>query len=97
MNGIGQRLERGDDDRIAGVDTKRVDVLHRANRDAGVGGIAHDFVFDLLPASEVALDHDLPDGAETQSNAHALLEGLLRVDDATARPSERKGGPHDGG
>ena len=45
---------------------------------------------------KIALDHDLADGAEAQAGAHALLEGLDRVDDATARATEREGRPHDG-
>ena len=56
---VGERLDRRDDDRVAGVDAQRVDVLHRAHGDARVLVVAHDLVLDLLPADEAALDHHL--------------------------------------
>ena len=74
---VGQRLDRRDDDRVAGVDAERVDVLHRAHGDARVVGVAHDLVLDLLPADEAALDHDLADRARPQPGPDALPVGLL--------------------
>ena len=65
--GSGQRLDRRDDDRVAGVDAERVDVLHRAHRDARVLGVAHHLVLDLLPADEALLDHHLADRAGAQA------------------------------
>ena len=67
VNGIGQGLDRRDDDRVAGVDAERVDVLHRADGDARVIGVAHHLVLDLLPADEALLDHDLADRAGPQA------------------------------
>ena len=84
-----------DDDRIAGVDAQRVDVLHRADRDARVVGVAHDLVLDLLPADEAALDHDLADRARAQAGADPLAIGRLGLDDAAAGATEREGGPDD--
>ena len=83
---IGQRLDGRDDDRVAGVDAERVDVLHGADRDARVGGVAHHLVLDLLPAGEIALDDDLADGTGAQARTHAVEVFRLRGDDAR-RPS----------
>ena len=88
--GVGQRLDRRDDDRVAGVDAERVDVLHRADGDARVVGVAHHLVLDLLPADEAALDHDLADRARAQAGADALAVGRLGLDDAAAGPAERE-------
>ena len=49
----------------------------RADRDARVVGVAHDLVLDLLPADEVALDHDLADRAGAQAGPDALVVLLL--------------------
>ena len=87
---VGQRLDRRDDDRIAGVDAERVDVLHRADGDARVVGVAHDLVLDLLPADEALLDHDLADRAGAQAGADALAIGGLGLDDAAAGAAERE-------
>ena len=95
MDRVGQRLDRRDDDRVAGVDAERVDVLHRAHRDARVVGVAHDLVLDLLPADQAALDHDLADRARAQAGADALAVGGLGLDDAAARPAERERRPDD--
>ena len=88
MDLVRERLDRRDDDRVAGVDAQRVDVLHRAHRDARVVGIAHDLVLDLLPAHEAALDHDLADRAGTQTCPHAFPVLGLGLDDAAAGPAE---------
>jgi len=59
------------------VDAERIDVLHRAHRDARVVRVAHDLVFDFLPADEATLDHHLPDGARPQAGPDALtISGL---------------------
>ncbi len=96
VDGVGQRLDRGDDDRVAGVDAERVDVLHRAHGDARVVGVAHHLVLDLLPADEAALDHDLADRAGAQAGADPLPVGRLRLDDPATRATERERRPDDG-
>ncbi len=97
MDRVRQRLDRRDHDRVAGVDAQRVDVLHGADRDAGVVRVAHDLVFDLLPAHQAALDHDLVDGAEAQAGARPLPVGVLGLDDAAAGAAQGEGGPDDRG
>src|SRR4029078_11672923 len=77
---VGERLDRRDHDRVARVDAQRVDVLHRAHGDTRVLVIAHDLVFDLLPADEALLDHDLADRAGPQAGADPLAIRLLARD-----------------
>ena len=48
--GIGQCLRRGDHDRLAGMDTQRVKVLHVTYSDAVIITVADHFIFHLLPA-----------------------------------------------
>ena len=77
------------------MDAERIDVLHRAHRDARVVGVAHDLVLDLLPADEAALDHDLADRARAQAGPDDLAVGGLGLDDAAAGAAERVGRPDD--
>ena len=96
MDRVGQRLDRGNDDRIAGVDAERVDILHRAHGDARVIGIAHDLVLDLLPADEAPFDHDLVDRAGAQAGTDPLPVGRFRLDDPAAGAAQRERRPDDG-
>ena len=74
--GVGQRLGRGDDDALARVDAHGVEVLHVADGDAVVVGVADDLVFDFLPAFQVFLDEDL--GGRRESPLEGFLElGLV--------------------
>ena len=59
---VGKRLAGGHDDAVAGVDAHRVDVLHVADGDAVVGGVAHHLVLDLLPADKGAFEEHLAYG-----------------------------------
>src|SRR5205814_9054288 len=92
---VAQRLDRRDDDRVARMDAERVDVLHRADCDAGVVGVAHHLVLDLLPADEALLDHDLADRARAQTRADALAVRRLALDDPAAGAAEGESRPND--
>ncbi len=92
---VRQSLDRRDHDRVASMDAQRVDILHRADGDAGVVRVAHDLVFDLLPADQTALDHDLVDGAESQARARPLPVGRLGLDDAATGSAHRESRPDD--
>ena len=56
---IAECLGRRDNDRITGVHAHRVEILHVANGNAGIVGVAHYLIFDLFPADEGAFDHNL--------------------------------------
>ena len=83
-----QRLRRRDDDRVAGVDPHRIEVLHVADGDAVVAGVAHDLVLDLLPAVQALLDQHL--GAPpANARRSAASMSASRRDDAAALAAER--------
>src|SRR6202012_1664230 len=73
---IAECLRRRYDNRISGVDSKRIKVFHVANRDAVVMGIADDLVLDFLPALHASFDQHLPADLE---GFLAELEQLLSV------------------
>ena len=72
-----------------------VNVLHRADRNAGPLRVAHHLVLNLLPADQAALHHHLANGARAQAAADAFPVLLLRHHDPTTRPTEREGWAHD--
>ena len=53
---IGQGLARSDNDRLAGMNAQRVEILHVADRDTVIETVAHHFIFHFLPAFQ-ALFH----------------------------------------
>jgi hypothetical protein len=53
---VGQRLRRRHGDRVAGVHAHRVEVLDRADDDAVVRLVAHDFHLVFFPAEQRFLD-----------------------------------------
>ena len=95
VDGVGERLDGGDHDRVAGVDAERVHVLHRADGDARVVGVAHHLVLDLLPADQALLDHHLADRAGAQAGPDPFPVGGLRLDDPAPGAAEREGRPDD--
>ena len=90
--GVGERLRGCDDDRVAGVDAHRVEVLYVADRDAGVVGVPHHLVLQLLPAEERAFNQDLGDGRRSEAGRDERAISLRRVRDTAACATERVGG-----
>ena len=56
---VGQRLGRADNDRIAGMDSDRIEVFHVTDGDCGIVCITHYLIFDLLKAFDALFDQDL--------------------------------------
>ena len=92
---VRQGLARGDDDRVAGVDADRVDVLHRADGDGGVVGVAHDLELDFLVALDALFDEDLVDRGQGEGVAHVVAQFLLVVGKAAAGAAEGEGRTED--
>ena len=92
---VGERLDRCDGDRVAGVDAHRVDVFDRTDDHAVVGAVAHDLHFEFLPAEQRFLDQDFGDGGEVDPAEDDLLELLAVVGDAAALAAEGEGGADD--
>ena len=92
---VGECLRRCDDDTLAGVDAEGVEVLHVADGDAVVVGVADDFVLDLFPAFEALLDEDLVGVAERVLGS--LYELLAVLAEARAHAAEGVGGSDDDG
>ena len=94
---VGQRLGRGDGDRVAGVHAHRVEVLDRADDHAVVGPVAHDLELVLLPAGDRLLDEDLADRAGVEAVGGEPLELLGGRGDAGALAAEDVGRADDDG
>ena len=73
----------------------RIDVLHVADADTGVGAVAHHLPLELLPAEEGALDEDLPDRRCGDAARAALAELGVVVGEAAAGAAERICRPDD--
>ena len=71
---VGQRLNGGNGDRVAGVDAHRVEVFDRADDDHVVGAVAHQLQLELLPAVEALLDQNLAHPRGRQPPRHDGLE-----------------------
>ena len=87
---VGQRLRRRDGDRIAGVDTHRVEVLDRAHDDAVVRVIANDLHLVFFPAEHRLLEQHLRGWRGVQTARDDLLEFLAVVGDAAAAAAHRE-------
>ena len=79
------------------MDADGVEVLHVADGDAVAGGVAHDLVLDLLPASDALFDQALADAGEAQAVGAHRLQLLAGAADAAARAAQRVGGAHNDG
>src|SRR5262245_22711581 len=87
---VGQRLRRGDGDRVAGVYAHRVEILDRTDDHDVVGQVAHHLEFVLFPADDRLFDQYLADRAGRESALGGLLELFVVVGYAAARAPERE-------
>ena len=85
---VGQRLDRRDRDRVAGVDAHRIEVLDRADDDAVVVLVAHHLGLEFLPADERFLDENLADRRRFEAALGHGIELLAVVGDAAAGAAE---------
>ncbi len=88
---VGQRLRRGDRDRVAGVHAHRIQILDRTDDDAIVVAVAHHFHLEFFPAEQRFLDQQLARRRGFQSALADLDELLAVVGDAAAAAAHREG------
>src|SRR5262245_11644413 len=79
------------------MDAERVEVLHVADGDAGVGAVAYDLVLDLLPAVEIVLNQHLADRAGRQTRLRCARQRRTAAGDAASGATQGEGGAHDHG
>ncbi len=92
---VGERLDRGDGDRVTGVHAHRVDVLDAADDHAVVRVVTHHLELVLLPAGDRLLDEDLVDRAGGEPGGGEAGELLGRGRDAGPPAAEDVGGTDD--
>jgi hypothetical protein len=92
---IRESLRRSDDDRVTGVNTKRVEVLHVTDSNAVVLAITDNLVLDLLPALHTALNKNLRAGGEGLVAEVNVLFHVLG--ESTAETSKCVGGTNNDG
>ena len=90
---VGKGLAGRDHDRVPGVDSHGVQVLHVADREAGVLGVPHHLVLDLLPAQQGPLHQHLPDGAGRQPLPDHRPQLQRGGGDPAPGPAQGEGGP----
>src|SRR5690606_16112014 len=88
---VGQRLSWRNGDRVAGVDTHRIEVLDRADDDAVVVFITHHFHLVLFPANQRLIDQQLFGWGEIQTALANLFELFTVVGDAATGAAHGKG------
>jgi hypothetical protein len=94
---IGERLGRRHGDRVAGVDTHRVEVLDGANDDDVVGGVTHHLELVFLPAEDTLLDQTFASGGLPQRPLDESVEFVVAERDASPRTAQSETRPEDGG
>ena len=90
---IGQGLRRADDYGVTGVNAHRVQILHVADGDGGVIGIAHDFVLDFLIALNALFHKNLMNRGEDKGIFHDFPELFFIARETAAGAAQGKGGP----
>ena len=85
---VAQGLRRRNNDRVAGVDADRVNVLHVTDGDGVALVVAHDLVLDFLPAGDALLDKNLVNAGVHDAGGRDLAQLLPGVGDAAAGAAE---------
>ena len=91
--GVGKCLRRSNDDRLAGMNAQRVEILHIADRDTVVISVAHHFVFYLFPALERFLYQYLR--RERECFLHHRIQFLLVIAKTGTESSQSIGSTDD--
>ena len=79
------------------MDTHRVEIFDRANHNALILVVAHDFHLIFLPSEEALFDEYLMGGRHIEAVLHHALILLAVVSDAAAGTAERVAGADDDG
>ena len=85
---VAQGLAGRNDDRVACVHADGVDVFHVTDRDRVALVVAHDLVFDFLPARDALLDEDLVHAGVHDAGGGNLAQLVPGIGDAAARAAE---------
>ncbi len=94
---VAQGLAGSHHDAVAGVDAHRVQVLHVADGDDVAQAVAHDFVLDLLPSQQTALDHQLAAHRELEALAADFPEFVTGRGHTAAGAAQGVSRPHNAG
>ena len=89
---VGQGLRGAHDNGVTGVDAHRIQILHVADGDGGVVGIAHDLIFDFFEALDALFHKNLMNRGEDKGIFHDLPELFLVISEATACTAQGKSG-----
>ena len=92
---VAQGLGRRNDNGVTSVDAKGVEVLHVADGDAVVGGVADNLILDFLPALQGLLDQDLR-GESERPGGH-VAELLLVMRESRSKTAQSVGSANDDG
>ncbi len=94
---VGEGHRRSDGDRVAGVNTHRIEVLDRTDDHDVVVAVAHDLELELLPAGDRLFDQHLPDARQPDPLRGHVRELVRRLHHARAPSPEDVGSPDDDG
>ena len=90
---VGQRLSRCDGDRIARVNTHRIEVFDGADDHDVVVEVPHDFHLVLFPADDGFFDQDFGGRRLVESSANQCVEFVPVVGDCRTAAAHREAGP----
>ena len=87
---VSQSLARSNYDRVAGVNTYRIDILHITDGNRSVVLVAHYLVLNLLVTLDTLLNQHLVYWRECQSVTHQLAQLSLVINETTSCTTECK-------